>query len=234
MAPGGNFDLSMWQLQEPVGAAADPTTPMTIGPSMLAGPGGYQDASFFTDPSDGAMRFWDPENGVTTANSRYPRSELRELDADGSNANWPLSGTNTLSGTVAVTRVPDQVVIGQVHVGTALEAGLASTTKPLVELYYAGSGQITLGIEKQPDGGQGVNVVGNVPLGRAFTYVLELTGSGTVSIAIDGVASTFPLPAGFAGYGEYFKAGDYDQSVGSDATIGATVKFYDLRVSHGP
>ena len=76
VAPGGNFDLSLWELQEPVGSPAAPTT---ILPAQLEGPNGYHDTYFFTDPTDGSMSFWDPENGVTTANSSYPRSELREM-----------------------------------------------------------------------------------------------------------------------------------------------------------
>src|SRR5580658_9248763 len=63
VAPGGNFDLSLWELQEPVGAPGRPTT---IGPMALRGPNGFQDSYFFTDSTDGAMTFWDPENGVTT------------------------------------------------------------------------------------------------------------------------------------------------------------------------
>jgi hypothetical protein len=42
------------------------------------------------------------------------------------------------------------------------------------------------------------------------------------------------MPSSFVGYGQYFKAGDYDQTVGSDATIGATVKFFTLQISHQP
>lgn len=32
--------------------------------------------------------------------------------------------------------------------------------------------------------------------------------------------------------GQYFKAGDYDQSAGGSSTVGAKVQFYSLRVSH--
>src|SRR5580658_3327942 len=60
VAPGGNFDLSLWELQEPIGAPGRPTT---IGPMALRGPHGFQDSYFFTDSADGAMTFWDPENG---------------------------------------------------------------------------------------------------------------------------------------------------------------------------
>ncbi|MGW1564738.1 polysaccharide lyase family 7 protein, partial [Streptomyces sp. NPDC002144] len=75
-APGGNFDLSVWQLQEPVGSPGSPTT---IPSSRLQGANGYQDSYFYTDQRDGAMTFWAPEKGVTTPNSNYARSELREL-----------------------------------------------------------------------------------------------------------------------------------------------------------
>src|SRR5258708_5862078 len=68
VAPGGNFDLSVWQLQEPVGSPGSPTT---IPSSRLQGANGFQDAYFYTDTRDGAMTFWAPEKGVTTPNSNY-------------------------------------------------------------------------------------------------------------------------------------------------------------------
>lgn len=229
VAPGGNFDLSRWELQEPVGTAGVPTT---VSPAALEGPDGFQDSYFFTDPTDGALTFWDPENGVTTPDSSYPRSELREMNADGSPANWPISGTNTLSAAVAVTQVPDHVCVGQIHLGTAIQAGLAASTKPLLELYYYATGDIQLGIENDPTGGQTSHLITNVPLGTKFSYTVQLTGDGTITLGINGATTTFAMPVSFNGYGQYFKAGDYDQTAGTDATIGATVKFYALQVSH--
>lgn len=227
LAPGGNFNLTSWELQEPVGSAGSPTT---ITSAALAA--GFHDSYFFTDPSDGAMTFWDPENGVTTADSSYPRSELRELNADGSSANWPVAGNNLLSATVAVTQVPDHVCIGQIHIGTAIQTGLAASTKPLLELYYYASGAIELGIENDPTGGQTSHPITNVPLGTKFNYSIGLTGDGTITLTIDDATTTFAMPSGFDGYGQYFKAGDYDQTAGADATVGAQVKFYTLAVSH--
>jgi hypothetical protein len=229
-SPGGAFDLSLWELQEPVGAAGSPTT---IVPSALEGPNGYHDAYFYLD-SAGAMTFWDPENGVTTAGSNYPRSELREMNADGTAANWPVAGTNTLTATVAVVQVPDHVCIGQIHIGSALDAGVASSTKPLLELYAYPNGAIELGIETSPTGGQTQQTLANVPLGTKFTYSIVLTGAGTLSVAINGQASSFTMPPAFGSYGQYFKAGDYDQTAGTDGSVGAIVKFYALAVSHGP
>ena len=39
VAPGGNFNLSVWELQEPIGSAGSPTT---ITPSRLKGATGFQ------------------------------------------------------------------------------------------------------------------------------------------------------------------------------------------------
>src|SRR3954470_13386126 len=80
VAPGGNFDLGIWQLQEPVGSPGSPTT---ISPSRLQGANGFQDSYFYTDKNDGAMTFWAPEKGVTTPNSNFARSELREMNRSG-------------------------------------------------------------------------------------------------------------------------------------------------------
>jgi len=231
VAPGGNFDLSLWELQEPVGSPGSPTI---IHPAALVGPSGYHDDYFYTDPNCGAMTFWDPESGVTTPNSTFPRSELREMNSDGSEANWPLSGTNTLSATVAVTRVPDHVCIGQVHCGTPLQAGVVATTKPLVELYYYANGDIKVGIENDPAGGQTTYPITNVPLGTRFSYAIQLLGDGTLNLTVNGSKRSFTVPSAFAGYGEYFKAGNYDQTNGGDSTVGAIVQFYALSVLHEP
>jgi hypothetical protein len=231
-APGTNFDLMLWELQEPVGTPGNPTT---ILPAALAA--GFQDAYFYTDKTDGAMTFFDPEDGVTTANSSYPRSELREMASGTTGANWPVAGTNTLSATVEVVDVPDHVCVGQIHIGTAIAAGLAASTKPLLELFYYANGNLALGLESGPAGTEGTpHPLTTVPLGTKFSYAIELTGAGAITITINGTAYPFTMPASFNGYGMYFKAGDYDQSADPDAgpTVGATVKLYALQVAHGP
>jgi hypothetical protein len=178
------------------------------------------------------MTFWDPESGVSTPHSHYPRSELRELNADGSDASWPISGTNTLSASVAVTQVPDHVCVGQLHVGQPIQVEGAPSTKPILELYYYRSGDIAVGIEDGAAGGQTIHSLSHVPLAQVFRYTIQVTGEGALTIAIDGKSASFTMPRDFSDYGAYFKAGAYDQSVGVDPTVGATVKFYALRVSH--
>ncbi|HTV73633.1 MAG TPA: polysaccharide lyase family 7 protein, partial [Candidatus Acidoferrales bacterium] len=74
MPPGTNFNLNLWELQEPIGS---PGNPQTDTPAQLSG--GYTDPYFLTDPTNGSMEFVDPSNGVTTAHSVHARSELREM-----------------------------------------------------------------------------------------------------------------------------------------------------------
>lgn len=224
VAPGGNFNLSVWSLQLPFGSPGSPTT---IGPAQLKGASGYTNPAYFwTDKNDGSMTFWDPEAGVTTPNSNYARSELREMNANGSAADWSLSGTHRLSATLRIVSVTKSVCVGQIHVGSG-----GSSTKPLVELYYAPNGDITLGTENSTSGGQTRHKITNVPLGQKWSYVIAVVG-GRLSLTVNGSTTTYPIPASFNAYHQYFKAGDYNQSSSSSTSNGAKVKFYALTVAH--
>jgi hypothetical protein len=224
VAPGGNFNLSAWELQLPIGSPGSPTT---ILPSQLEGANGYQNPAYFwTDKNDGSMTFWDPESGVTTPNSSYPRTELREMNSNGTAANWALSGNSTLSAELRVVSVTSNVCVGQVHLGTG-----GTSTKPLVELYYHSNGDIYLGTENSPSGGQTLHYITNVALGVHWTYVINVSGS-TINLTVNGSETHYSIPSSFDAYDMYFKAGDYNQSASSSTTNGAKVKFYSLTVSH--
>jgi hypothetical protein len=177
------------------------------------------------------MTFWDPENGVTTANSSFPRSELREMTKNGQPADWAITGTHTLGATLKATQIPDHVCVGQIHLGT----GTPASTKPLLELFYYADGSIVLAIEQSPAGGNEVkHAVGKVALGTKWSYVIGLSGDN-ISLIVDGGApQTFAMSTTFNQENMYFKAGNYDQSVGTSATIGAKVQFYALTIFHGP
>jgi len=223
VAPGGNFDLSVWSLQLPIGT----DSPTTIQPAQLKGPDGYTNPAYFwTDKNDGSMTFWDPEAGVTTPNSNYARTELREMNANGSAADWSLSGTHRLNARLRIVSVTKSVCVGQIHVGSG-----GTSTKPLVELYYAPNGDITLGTEDSTDGGQTRHPVGNVPLGTQWNYEIAVVG-GQLKLTVNGTTTTYPIPSSFNAYHQYFKAGDYNQSSSTSTSNGAKVKFYSLTVSH--
>jgi hypothetical protein len=224
LPPGGNFNLSIWSLQLPIGS---PGRPDTIPPSRLKGPAGYSNPAYFwTDKNDGSMTFWAPEKGVTTPNSKYARSELREMNADGSAADWPLAGNHTLSAELRIPSVTKNVAVGQVHLGSG-----GPSTKPLLELYYRPNGDILLGTENSPDGGQTLHPVGNVPLGQRWTYVINVSGN-RINLTVNGSRSSYAIPSSFNPYKQYFKAGSYNQSSSESTTNGAKVKFYSLTVSH--
>jgi hypothetical protein len=224
VSPGGNFNLSVWQLQLPTGSAGSPTT---IQPAQLKGASGYSNPAYFwTDKTDGSMTFWDPEAGVHTPNSNYARSELREMNSDGSAADWTLAGNHTLSAQLRIVSVTNHVCVGQVHLGTG-----GSSTKPLVELYYRSNGDIYLGTENSPDGGQTLHKITNVALGTHWTYVINETGN-KVNLTVNGSKTSYSVPSSFNAYKQYFKAGDYNQTASSSTSNGAKVKFYSLTVKH--
>lgn len=224
VAPGGNFNLSVWQLQLPIGSTGSPTT---IQPAQLKGANGYTNPAYFwTDKNDGSMTFWDPEKGVTTPNSNYARSELREMNSSGSAADWTLSGTHKLSATLRIVSVTKNVCVGQIHLGSG-----GSSTKPLLELYYRPNGDIYLGTENSPDGGQTLHKVGNVSLGTKWSYVIAIV-SGKIQLTVNGTTTSYSIPSSFNAYHDYFKAGDYNQSSSDSTSNGAKVKFYSLTVAH--
>ncbi|MBU2667395.1 polysaccharide lyase family 7 protein [Actinoplanes bogorensis] len=225
VAPGGNFNLSVWSLQLPIGS---PGSPETISPARLKGANGYTNPSYFwTDKNDGSMTFWAPEKGVTTPNSNYARSELREMNANGSAADWPLAGNHTLSAELRVVSVTKNVAVGQVKLGSG-----GTSTKPLLELYYRANGDIYLGQQRSPTDGQTLHKLGNVPLGQRWTYVFNVSGN-RASLTINGSTTNYTIPSSFNPYKQYFKAGSYNQSSSESTTNGAKVKFYSLTIRHG-
>ena len=224
VSPGGNFNLAIWQLQLPVGS---PGAPTTIQPAQLKGAAGYSNPSYFwTDKNDGSMTFWAPEKGVTTPNSNYARSELREMNSNGSAADWTLAGNHTLSAELRVVSVTKNVCVGQVHLGSG-----GSSTKPLLELYYHSNGDIYLGTENSPDGGQTLHRITNVAIGVKWTYVINVDGN-TINLTVNGAKSSYAIPSSFNAYKQYFKAGSYNQSSSDSTSNGAKVKFYTLTVAH--
>ncbi|KAL1856147.1 hypothetical protein Plec18167_000230 [Paecilomyces lecythidis] len=209
-APGGNFDLSKWDLQLPIGSAGSPTT---ISSSSLQGCNGYQDPGhqyFFTESGDGALVMKVPGSPsssgcVTTPNSQHCRTELREI----SPSSWdPNAATNRLSATLQVTQADDSshgTVIGQIHIDDSV------SSKPVCELFYNSNGDISIGVEQTRSGGnEVVTYVDNVPVDTTFSYEIQYE-SNVLSVSINGGAaktfSTYSLDAPAS----YFKVGNYNQ-----------------------
>ncbi|HXC02605.1 MAG TPA: polysaccharide lyase family 7 protein, partial [Opitutaceae bacterium] len=217
--PGQNFNLSNWELDLPTGSSGNIN--IITQPQLAT----YTDAYFYTDPNDGAMTFFCPENGVHTTNSSFPRSELRELNPGG---DWPLTGTNIQTATLKVEDTLAHVAIGQIHIGNG---GTPTSTKPLLELFYYSTGQITLLLETSPSGGGPETNVTTVPLGQKFSYTIKTVGNA-LTIIVNGVTQNYTINSSYNSERFYFKAGDYLQTTGSSSTVGAHVAFYALNVTH--
>jgi Alginate lyase len=172
------------------------------------------------------MTFWDPEDGVTTPNSDYARSELREMNPDGSAADWALSGDHQLTARVRAISITSNVCVGQIHLGSG-----GSSTKPLVELYYHSDGDIVAGTEDSPSGGQTLHALGNVPIGDTWGYTLAISNGDTLEITVNGSTTSYAIPSSFDQYHQYFKAGSYNQTSSDSTTNGARIVFYQLHVT---
>jgi hypothetical protein len=128
-SPGGNFDLSTWDLQLPIGS---PGAVETISSNSLQGCSGWQDFDyFFTESSDGALVMKVPgsvasSGCVTTPNSQHCRTELHEKGS------WdPNDENNRLIVTLSVP-LPDNsghgTVIGQIHILDSISTSVNTTT----------------------------------------------------------------------------------------------------------
>jgi Alginate lyase/F5/8 type C domain len=115
--PAQVLDLRAWKIQLPIGAEESPDE---VKQPQLAT---YKvDPWFVPTANCDGVRFRSAVNGVTTGGSNYPRSELREMNADGSDeAAWSSTdGTHTMTIDQTVTHLPNDkphMVVGQIHGG---------------------------------------------------------------------------------------------------------------------
>lgn len=115
--PADVLDLSNWKVTLPVGDEEEPTEIEQPELATFAA-----DPWFVATEDCTGVRFRSSVDGVTTGGSSYPRSELREMTADGSErAEWSTSdGTHTMVINEAITHLPNDkphVVAGQIHGG---------------------------------------------------------------------------------------------------------------------
>jgi len=115
--PAQVLDLQRWKLTLPYGSAEDESEPQEIEQPVLAG---FVSEPWFrpTDDCTGVV-FRAAVNAPTTSGSKYPRSELREMNPDGTKAAWSSTvGTHVLTVTEAFTNVPEgkpHLVGAQIH-----------------------------------------------------------------------------------------------------------------------
>ncbi|MGE3289526.1 MAG: polysaccharide lyase family 7 protein [Pseudonocardia sp.] len=212
--PADVLDLSTWKLTLPTGESGRPTE--ILQPQL----GTYTDEHFrLTERRDG-VAFTAGVEGVTTRNSSYPRSELREMRG-GREASWSNTrGEHTLWLRAAITRVPPgtpNVVAAQIH----------DTRDDVAQIRLEGRE-----LSVQWDDGRRRQVLDpDYRLGTRFEVTIVASG-GTVRVAHDG---RWRATIDTAGTGWYFKAGSYVQSNasrGDDRGAVGEVIVHGLRVTH--
>ncbi|MDT4849290.1 Alginate lyase [compost metagenome] len=226
------IDLSTWNLTVP---ATDSLTLITTDRLN----NGYA-SQYFRRNLDGSISLWVPVNGSRTEDARYPRTELRETQADGTLSYWyQSSADNYLSAVLSVEQVPSEgkVVIGQIH--SKDQPG--SYNDPLLKLQYhylRGNGRIEALLRKRPGDSEVENIVlvENVDLGERFGYDLRITPSGKLGITVTSKGDDGGLYRELSGYWApqllYFKAGAYIQDNYGADNEGGRVTFYWLNALH--
>jgi len=212
--PGEVLDLRDWYLTLPTGEIGHPDTVMQ--PELAR----YSDPFFKVDDARDGVVFTSRAGGVTTENSSYPRSELREMDR-GEKAAWSnRRGEHTLELRQAVTALPPvkpEVVTAQIHDDESDVIEVRLEDNRLLAAYDDGKDEFVL---------DPAYVLGT-------PYDLRIVAAaGRIDVFYNGArAGSAPV----AGDDWYFKTGSYLQSnVGRGDTadaVGAVV-LYALRVTH--
>jgi hypothetical protein len=212
--PGELIDTNEWYLTLPTGKQGSPDT---IEGSKLA----TYHSKFFnlTNARDGIV-FNAGADGVTTKNSHYPRSELREMNGS-EKASWSnTSGTHVFDVREAFTKLPDakpEVVGVQIHDAEDDVMQIRLEGKKLMVQYHDGKSEAVLDPDYQ--------------LGTPFDTRI-VAASGKVDVLYNGEKKA-ELP--LSGSGWYWKVGAYVQSNGSTGDgAGATgeVVVYKADISH--
>lgn len=226
--PASRFKLNNWKLTLPYNQSGNYSGhPIEIGAKQLTA--GFKDPHFYTD-ANGAMIFWCPVIGSTTGNTKFPRSELREmLEPGNEDRNWTSSGTHILEGRCRLLQIPSypKVVIGQIHSYTG-------KSKPLVKLQYY-KGRIEALIKLSPFSGKDKLLkFAEVDLNSDIAWQIQFKDA-VLSVTVNGETQSENMlehDQRWADQTFYFKAGAYPQDDKGEISEGARVAFTQLRVSH--
>lgn len=225
--PGENFKLSNWELDLPV--KNGDSIEIISGNDLSKG---YTSNYFYTDELDGAMTFKCPSNGGTTPNSHYPRTELREIPAQGE---WEIyNGNHSLSATLNVVQLPSNkgIIIGQIH-------GTDNKLHPqMVKLMYGIDNNIY--VELQTDFQPGLEQKQKLmtcKLGDKISYILNVTNissnSCKINVSVNDKQISFTYKNKYWKSDKfYFKAGNYLQDNSPSADDIGIIKLYSLNVQH--
>ncbi|KAF2111246.1 alginate lyase 2 [Lophiotrema nucula] len=230
--PGGNFDLSNWNLETSIDNGTG--RPLIISAAKLGAgkdgcKNGWHDEGpehewFYTDPKDGAMvinapGYSDEHPCIRTSGSVHCRTEFHEV----SPSSWPPNATTNHLHVKLVGLKGSNVVIGQIF-----QAGTGAN-KPYAELYYHDSGSVIMGVATCPGGSndgcnQDMQTIGTAPLGEPFTYDIRFE-KNVLKAGLNGKMKT--VKTYFMTPGAWFKFGNYNQG-----TDDASLHIFEMMVQH--
>ena len=218
--PARILNLTNWELTLPVDA--DGQTDERAAEVRQPALNSYQHPTWFLANAAGTgVVFRAHANGAkTSTNTKYARSELREMTSSYSNASWsPGSGTHTMTLTQAITRLPGtskpELVAGQIHDGS----------DDVLQVRLEGR-RLFLSLDNGEDE---VDLTTSYALGAQFTVRISASSSG-ISVTYNGTPKLTNFRPGNSSSGWYFKAGCYTQS--NESGTYSEVVVYGLSVAH--
>lgn len=216
-------DLLRATVMLPTGKQGDPDNLYAVKAETDANAKKY----FYAD--NGAVVFKVNAGGVHSTNSKYPRTEAREMK----NTNWGKgvwtnqSGTHVLEATLSATHnfvKKPELVVGQIHDGS----------DDVLQIRLVGN---TLKVAGRDDKYNTV-IDSDFKQGQKFSYRVEASnGFIRVFYSKDALSELkLVFIDTFSGSGWYFKYGAYAQTSpavsGEDPTATAEVRFYSAKITH--
>ncbi len=241
-SPGDNLGLTSnnWKLN---GFTGSPGPNATYRDNVLASTGEtfgtYNDPNYFY--TDGEWTFFKCYRGLGgSENSGNPRVELREM-SNGNLASWNGgSGNNTMTFTVRVDRLPQDadnnggvLCFAQIH-------GPSNTVDDVIRVQFIGDENQTSGGVRMKISGyitedvQGSSLIIDNGYQLDTSYTFKISYNNGVVKVFDGSNEIFSQAIGTNTSGNYFKVGNYLQSVQGASYTGShgVVRIKNLSITH--
>ena len=229
-----------WKLQIPELQDGSDTKIKEVGKGTGISFDNYSSEYFYYDDSDSAFVFNTPVSAPKTVNTKYARSELREMMGDDKTVNWDWNGRHCLDVEEAVTKIPanGRVMVCQVH---GIYPNGDNGPVPLKVIYEGNKKRLAITYKAHPQSyeDQKIYYFDEVELNQKFTISIQIIdGTGYVSISSNGISQKYeysynPVTTGWIDIYNYFKAGNYIQDCEDNSeNAGSTVKMYNINVTH--
>lgn len=255
-----SLDLTRWSVTVPGEDPERPGKPVDVGyPEIL----NYANNPLlskwmYNDDKDKSVVFYALPSGVTTANSSFSRSELREtMEPGNKDKNWTFGQGGYFKGTYKIGEVSKEedgkysrVIIAQIHGRLTNEqreliGQKDNNAPPILKIYWdKGNVRVKTKVLKNSNASEkeilytnawtddeGINFKEKVDFNK-FTLEIKVS-EGRLEVVLNGAEKLVYEDDNIKKWGvfeNYFKAGNYFQSKNTNAF--AKVKIYSLEVIH--